>query len=171
MMPLFSFWGLLLEIVIEHFEICLGMETGRAFFRGALALVDITAIAAFPFGLSLFLEDRTVLYVLHERQIALFVVLLHFGDLSPGNGDILESFLFRYVSEGRIEQGVLFILAGGGGFEVFHRGAYDAGRVGGVDFHHSAFEKLEKALGMLFLVLGGFKEYRRDLLISLFFSL
>jgi len=147
------------------------VEACRAGFGGAVTFMYVPAIAAFPFCFLLFLEHRSVLDVVHEGKIPFFMMFFNFGYFTPGNGYFLEAFLFGYVGERGIELGVLLVFALGGSLQVIDGVAYDAGRIGGRYFDNAAFKELEKALRVLFLVIGGFKENRRDLLIPFFLCL
>ena len=125
-----------------------------------LADVDVSAVAAFPHGDLVLLEDHTGLDVLQEVEVPLLVGLLDSADGLEESGDLGESLLPGGLGELLVHGGVLVVLSGGGVLQVLDG-------LGNL----VVVEGLEPQLGVLLLVLGGLEEDVGDLLVSLFLGL
>ena len=120
------------------------VQARRAHLRRALALVDVAAIHATPGrGLVLF-KDLSLLDVLGQCQVALFVLLFRNRDGRECSGNVLEPLFRSDLGKRGIQLCPLVVLASRGGQEVLNRAADHARRESGADFDLAALQKLEE---------------------------
>ena len=84
-------------LVILHPLLKVGLRVlaGGAVLQGLFAFINITALAAVPFGFFRALKHGAVLHTGQQLQIALLVVLLGSGNQLKGGGTAPEALLLR----------------------------------------------------------------------------
>ena len=147
-----------LIVFCVNFKIALGMVTGRANLRGLLADHDMPAVAALPY-LDLALgKDLRHLHIVQQGTVALLVVLFNGGYQAETLGQLMEALLVGGFGEAVVHIRPLVVLALSGGEKVF----------GGVT---NAIQFFEPQLGVFLLIISGFEEQRRDLLVAFLLGL
>ena len=136
-----------------NFKIALGMVAGGANLRGLLAYDDVTAVAALP-HLDLALgEDLRHLHIVQQGTVALLVMLFNGGDQAETLGQLMETFLIGSFGKAIVHIRPLVVLTLSGGEKVF------CGVANAVQF-------FEPQLGVFLLIISGFEEQCRDLLVA-----
>ncbi len=92
------------------------MLTNRTYYRGSLAHYDMAAVAALPYGTSVFCKDELVVYVLQELQITLLVLLLDGSYLAELGCNTEEALFFSLLGHTVVHVGPFVVLALGGSF-------------------------------------------------------
>ena len=142
-----------LIVFCVNFKIALGMVAGGANLRGFLAHDDVTAVAALP-HLDLALgEDLRHLHIVQQGTVALLVVLFNGGDQAETLGQLMETFLIGCFGKAVVHIRPLVVLALSGGEKVFCGVA-------------NAVQLFEPQLGVFLLIISGFEEQCRDLLVA-----
>ena len=141
-------------------EVSLRVVARRADRRGALADVDVSAVAADPHGLLAGLEHDVLLEVLQQLAVTLLVGLLNSRDKAHGRRDLREALFLGHVGELLVHLGPLVVLARGRVLEVL-RGGRNA----------AVMQQLEPQLRVLLLVVGRLLEDGRNLLITVLLGL
>ena len=147
-----------LIVFCVNFKVALGMVAGRADLRRLLADHDMPAVAALP-HLDLALgKDLRHLHIVQQGAVALLMVLFDGGDQTETLGQLVEALLVGGFGEAVVHIRPLVVLALSGGEKVF----------GGVT---NAVQLLEPKLSVFLLVVSGFEEQRRDLLVAFLLGL
>ena len=147
-----------LIILRVNFKVALGVVAGRANLRRLLADHDMPAVAALP-HLDLALgKDLRHLHIVQQGTVALLMVLFNGGYQAETLGQLMETFLIGGFGKAVVHIRPLVVLALSGGEKVF----------GGVT---NAVQLLEPKLSVFLLVVSGFEEQRRDLLVAFLLGL
>ena len=118
----------------------------------------MTAVAALP-HLDLALgEDLRHLHIVQQGTVALLMVLFNGGYQAETLGQLMETFLIGGFGKAVVHIRPLVVLALSGGEKVF----------GGVA---NAVQLFEPQLGVFLLIISGFEEQRRDLLVAFLLGL
>ena len=134
------------------------MVAGRADLRCFLTDHDMPAVAALP-HLDLALgKDFRHFHIVQQGTVALLMMLFDGGDQTETLGQLMEALLVGGFGEAVVHIRPLVVLTLSGGEKIF----------GGVA---DAVQLFEPQLGMFLLVIGGFKEQRRDLLVAFLLGL
>ena len=158
-------------IVLSHrLEVCLRMQTCRAFHRSFLWFDYETAVTALPEDFFIFFEHFALLYIIEEFAITFLMFSFNLSDHAVSNGDFRESFLLSDVAESRIKFCPLFILTSCCSSEVLFRCSDNAGRIRRCDFNCTALKKFEETLCMFFFLFSCLSENGWDLFKTLFLS-
>ena len=132
------------------------MGTNRADFRRGFSHHDMATVAAFPNLNATLFEDFLYLNVVQQSPVSFLVVLLNSCYATEFLSQLRETFFFSGLGKALIHVRPFIVLAVSGGSQILGCGA-------------DAPQFLEPELGVFLLVVGSFKEERRDLLKALFF--
>src|SRR3990172_10701474 len=91
--------------------------------------------------------------------------MLHLADLSERFCNIWESFFFSYLSKPGVKCTPFQLFSFSSCKDIINSLSYDPCRIHCSNFHIPALKMFKKYLGMLFFIISGLKEYRRDELI------
>ena len=150
--------SLFLIVFRVNFKVALGMVAGRADLGCLLTDYDMTAVAALPYLDLALSKDLCRLHIVQQGTVALLVVLFNGGDHAETLGQRMETFLIGCFGKAVVHIRPLVVLTLSGGEKVF----------GGVT---NAVQLLEPQLGVFLLVVSGFEEQRRDLLVAFLLGL
>ena len=129
------------------------MVAGGADFRGFLPNDDVTAVAALP-HLDLALgKDLRCLNIVQQGAVSLLVVLFNGGDQAETLGQRMETFLIGCFGKAVVHIRPLVVLTLSGGEKIFGSVA-------------NAVQLFEPQLGVFLLIISGFEEQCRDLLVA-----
>ena len=103
-------------ILSTNFEVRTRVIANWADFRGDVANVNMTTVAAFPDGDFVALEDNIVLDVVKKFEIAIFVFFFDGGDSFEFVGNLVVTFGAGIFGELFIHVGPFVIFTSGGGF-------------------------------------------------------
>ena len=136
-----------------NFKIALGMVAGGANLRGLLAHDDVTAVAALPY-LDLTLgKDLRRLHIVQQGAVSLLMVLFNSSDQTETLRQLMKAFLIGGFGKAVVHIRPLVVLTLSGGEKVF------CGVANAVQF-------FEPQLGVFLLIISGFEEQCRDLLVA-----
>ena len=142
----------------REFQIALGMVAGWADLRRFLTNHDMPAVAALP-HLDLALgKDFRHFHIVQQGAVALLMMLFNGGDQTEALRQLMKAFFIGGFGEAVVHIRPLVVLTLSGGEEIF----------GGVA---DAVQFFEPQLGVFLLVISGFKEQRRDLLVAFLLGL
>ena len=133
------------------------MSAYGTFFGSFLADMQMSAVAATPYFDFAFGENFAVHYVSEQRAVTFLVSLLDGGYASETLRKLGKALFFGGFRKFFVHFHPFVVLAGCGSCKICDGVAYSA-------------ERFEPQLCVLFLVESGFREYRRYLLESRFFS-
>ena len=140
------------------FKIALGMIAGRAYLGGLFANDDMAAVAALPHLDFAFSKDLRHFHIVQQGTVALLMMPFNGGNHAEADGQIMEALFVGRFGKAIVHIRPLVVFALGGGEQVLGGGA-------------DAVQLLKPQLGMLFFILGGFEEQRRNLLIAILLGL
>ena len=144
------------------------MLASGADFRCLGAFADVTAVAALPPDFVVADEEITVGQAAQQFEVTILVLVLGDDHHAERGGDFGEALLVGDSGEFGVHLRPFLVLAHRSGFEVLLRGADHAGRETGRDGEATAFEVLEKFLGVFLFLIGRFEKDAGDLLVPLF---
>ena len=145
-------------ILRVNFKVALGMVAGGADLRRFLTDHNVTAVAALPYLDFTLGKDLRHLHIVQQGTVALLMVLFNGGDQTEALRQLMKAFFIGGFGKAVVHIRPLVILALSGGEKIF----------GGVA---DAVQFFEPQLGVFFLVVSGFKEQRRDLLVAFLLGL
>src|SRR5690554_2116717 len=96
----------------------LRMLTSRADIRSDTAFMNIAAVIAFPENFFIFLEDFTILHIVSQFEITIFMMFLDPGDHAERGRDILKAFFFSDIGKLDIKISPFFMFTGCGGDQM-----------------------------------------------------
>ena len=147
-----------LIVFCVNFKVALGMVTGGADLRGLIPYHDVAAVAALPYLDLALCKDLRHLHIVQQGTVALLVVLFNGSDQTETLRQLMKAFLIGCFGKAVVHIRPLVVLALSGGEKVF----------GGVA---NAVQLFEPQLGVFLLIISGFEEQCRDLLVAFLLGL
>ena len=147
-----------LIVFCVNFKIALGMVAGWANLRSFLTDHNVTAVAALPYLDLTPGKDLRHLHIVQQGTVALLMVLFNGGYQAETLGQLMETFLIGGFGKAVVHIRPLVVLALSGGEKIFGSVA-------------NAVQLFEPQLGVFLLIISGFEEQRRDLLVAFLLDL
>ncbi len=144
------------------------MKTGGTEVGGLFSFVQIAAVSAAPDNVSIAPENTARLKIIGQFPVALSMLLFSNRYGFECDSNFREAFLSCSGGEGGVHGAPLMLLTRCGGAKVIQGGTDSACGKSLCDLQITALKKLEEALGVLLLLVGGLLEYMGDLHQALF---